>query len=363
MLSIMPGDSLALPPPLDPLLALVFWTGIGAIILSLFMLATVFALRIRLVLRQRREQRFMALWQPLFAQCVDSMPERLPPLAKADHYTFLMLLNHYYESLRGSATHNLNLFAIATGLDVVVRDMLMHRNMRARLIAVTTLGHLGDKTKWNALRLLVADPSPLLSLAAMRALLEIDAAATLAWLVTVIGAREDWPLAKIAGILEEIGPNRVTLPLVAAAESPIENASHHLPRLLRLLEVAHSERVVPAVRRILQNTNDEEVIAAGLRLLRDPHDIEIVRNFATHPCWFVRVNAARALGTIGMPEDRKLLTNMLGDPSWWVRYRAGCALVALPFVRIDELQKIRAVLPDHFAADMLGQVIAEHQLK
>jgi HEAT repeat protein len=357
----VPGDSLALPPPSDPLLALVFWTGIGVIILSLFMLATVFALRIGLVLRQRREQRFMARWQPLFAQCVDSVPERLPPLAKADHYTFLKLLNYYHESLRGSTTHNLNLLAIATGMDVVVRDMLMHRNMRQRLIAVTTLGHLGDKTKWNELRLLVADPSPQLSLAAMRALLEIDAAASLAWLVTVIGAREDWPLAKIAGILEEIGPDRVTLPLVAAAEAAFENTPRQVSRLLRLLEVAHSERVVPAVRRILQNTNDEQVIVAGLRLLRDPRDIEMVRSFATHSSWIVRVRAARALGSIGMPEDRKLLTNMLGDPSSWVRYRAASALVALPFMRIDELQKIRAVLPDRFAADMLGQVIAEHQ--
>lgn len=357
----MPGDSLALPSPSDPLLALVFWTGIGVIILSLFMLAAVFALRIGLVLRQRREQRFMARWQPLFAQCMDSVPERLPPLAKADRYTFLKLLSHYHESLRGSATHNLNLLAIATGMDVVARDMLVDRNMRARMIAVATLGHLGDKTRWHELRLLIDDPSPLLSLAAMRALLEIDATATLAWLVTVIGAREDWPLAKVAAILEDIGPDRVTLPLIAAAEAAFEIAPRQVPRLLRLLQVAHSDRVVPAVRRILQNTNDEQVIAAGLRLLRDPRDIEMARNFATHPSWIVRVGAMRALGSIGMPEDRKLLTNMLGDPSWWVRYHAAHALVALPFVRIDELQKIRAVLPDRFAADMLGQVIAEHQ--
>lgn len=363
MLSIVPGDSLAPPPPFDPLLAVVFWTGIGVIILSLFMLAAVIALRIGLVLRERRERRFMARWQPLFAQCVDSVPERLPALAKADRYTFLKLLDHYHESLRGSTTRNLNLLAIATGMDVVARDMLMHKNMRARMIAVATLGHLGDKTIWHELRRLVDDPSPLLSLAAMRALLEIDAAATLEWLVMVIGAREDWPLAKIAGILAEIGPDLVTLPLVAAAEAVFENAPYRVLRLMRLLEVAHSDRVVPAVRRILLNTNDEQVIVAGLRLLRDPRDIGMARNFAAHPGWIVRAGAARALGSIGMPEDRNLLTGMLGDPSWWVRYRAARALMALPFVQMDELQKIRAVLPDRFAADMLGQVIAEHQSK
>ncbi|MHB8666788.1 MAG: HEAT repeat domain-containing protein [Burkholderiales bacterium] len=332
-------------------------------IVSLFMLATIVALRIGLVLRRRREQQFIARWQPLFAQCMDRVPEQLPALAIADHYAFLKLFNNYHELLRGSATRNVNLLAVAAGMDVVARGMLSHVNIRRRLIAVTTLGHLGDKTEWNELQLLVAHPSPLLSLAAMRALLEIDAAASLTWLITLLGARVDWPLAKVAPILEEIGPDLVTAPLVAAAEAAIENAPLQVPRLLRLLEVAHSERAVPAVRRILQSTSDEEVIVAGLRLLRDPLDIEMVRNFSTHPSWIVRVGAARALARIGEPEDRKLLTNMVGDPNRWVRYRAARTLLELPFVRISELQKIRAVLPDRFAAEMLGQVIAEHRLK
>ncbi|MFN7087510.1 MAG: HEAT repeat domain-containing protein [Burkholderiales bacterium] len=357
-----PEISGVVPLPSDPLLALAFWTGIGAIVIALLMLAAVFALRVRLVFRQRREQRFIACWRPLFIQCIDSVPEQLPPVATADRYIFLRLWNHYHESLRGQASHNLNLLAAATGMDAVARDMILERSVRLRLIAVTSLGHLRDKTRWHELRLLVDDPSPLLSLAAMRALLKIDAATTLTWLAALIGKREDWPLAKVAAILEEIGPDRITLPLISAAETAAaQNATAELIRLLRLLEVAHAERVVPAVRRILQGASDERVIAACLRLMNDPRDIGLARRYTAHPSWIVRLGATRALGRIGMPEDRKLLVDMLGDPSWWVRYHAARALVALPFVRIDELQKIRAVLPDRFAADMLGQVIAEKQ--
>ena len=71
--------------------------------------------------------------------------------------------------------------------------------------------------------------------------------------------------------------------------------------------------------------------------------------------------AARALGRLGAPEDRELLVEMLGDPHWWVRYHAGQALVAMPFGKLDDLTKIRTALTDRFAADMLGQVIAERQ--
>jgi HEAT repeat protein len=343
------------------MLAHVFWTGIGVIAVSLCMLAAVFLLRLGLVSRRRREQQFMARWQPVFAQCVDSVPKWLPPLAKADHYTFLQLLNHHHELLRGHATHNLNMLAIAAGMQTVVRDMLEHRNMRERMIAVATLGHLGDKSKLNELRRLVDHSSALLSLVAMRALLEIDPAATLTWLIPVIGAREDWPLAKVAVILEDIGSEQVTLPLIAAVEAAFANAPRQVSRLLHLLEVANADQVAPAVRRILQHTDDEHLIADGLRHMRNPSEIEMARHFAIHSDSMVRVGAAQALGSIGMPEDRILLTNMLGDPNWLVRNHAARALIGLPSARIDELRKIRAILPDRFAADMLGQVIAEHE--
>ena len=50
---------------------------------------------------------------------------------------------------------------------------------------------------------------------------------------------------------------------------------------------------------------------------------------------------------------------MLGDRHWWVRYQAARALIALPFTSLAELDIIRAGLSDRFAADMLGQAIAE----
>ena len=119
--------------------------------------------------------------------------------------------------------------------------------------------------------------------------------------------------------------------------------------------------MMPAVRRVLGSAVDEQVIASCLDALVEPRDVETVRAYRAHPSWMARTAAARALGRLGTLDDRKLLIDMLGDVHRSVRYQAGQALIGMPFVDVDDLRKIRGVLTDRFAADMLGQVIAERE--
>jgi len=343
--------------PQDPLLALVFQIGLGIIGFSLLMLVAVFLLRLRLVLRLRRERQYAAQWRPLLAECVFGVPEALPAVPRAMRYHFMKLWNHHHESLEGSARGNLEALARKMGTDAVARDMLQSRNLRERLIAIITLGHLGDRQRWEELRTLVSHPSPLLSLAAARALLDIDAEATLAWLVMVMAAREDWPLARLVGMLKEAGPDRTTAPLVAALKAA--GNPKQVVRLLRMMEVAHTSHAGEAAARIVRESDNPEVMAAGLRLLSDPRELGLARSCAVHDSWVVRVAAARLLSRIGEAGDCQLLATMLRDLHWWVRYHAARALVALPSTSPEDIEKIRATLDDRYAADMLTQVIAE----
>lgn len=347
--------------PADPLLLVVFRIGVGVIACSVLMLMAVFVLRLRLVLRQRRERRHTALWRPLLAECVIGMPATLPRIPRNMRYHFLRLWNYHHESVVGSARKNLEEFALALGLDAIARELLGSRDTRQRLIAILTLGNLGDRTRWHELRELVTDPSPIISQAAAHALLAIDASSTLAWLVTVMAAREDWPLSRVVAMLKEAGPDRATLPLISAVQSAagVEGDTRQVVRLLRMMEVAHTERVAPVAGRIVAVSGDPDIIAAGLRLMQDPRNLEAVRGYLRHEAWFVRVSAVRALAKIGSAEDSALLVPMLGDPNWWVRYHAARALLALPAARIEDLERIRDAHPDRYAADMLSQVIAE----
>lgn len=352
---------MALWMPQDPMLQMVFMFGIGAIIFSLLLLILVFLLRVRVLIRQRRQRFYEAQWQPLLAECVFAVPAQLPQVSRNMRYHFLRVWNFHHESLVGASRANLKALARAMHLEEIARELMYTGNLRERMIAVMTLGHLGDRTQWHELRALVSDPSPVLSLLAARALLDIDASSILAWLVTVMAARDDWPMSRVVTMLKEVGPEVATQPLISAVEATASSkgAEAQVARLLRMMEVAHTERVLPVAGKIVRQVKSPELIAAALRLVQDPRDLDIVRAYAAHEAWFVRVSAIRVLGRIGDVSDRRLLTGMLSDPQWWVRYRAARALLALPGTRIEDLEKISGTLEDRFAADILGQAIAE----
>lgn len=342
----------------DPLLKFMLWVGLAIFGITLLLLVQTMLLRMQLILRQRREQRLAEQWQPLFAQSMTAVPQSLPPIAKSDWDAFFRLWNHTQESLRGESKHKLNQLAWACGMGHVAQQSLDQKSMRARLMAVTALGHLQEKNAWAKLKSIAGDPHPLLSLAAARALMQIDAKAALSEILPLFTRRHDWPLNKIANLINEAGPDAVTGPLTQAVESA---APEEFPRLVRLLDAAHSDEALPAIRRILQSATDDRVISACLQALRDPHDVELARTYVRHPSWFVRVQAVSALGRVGSKNDRDALIAPLSDSVWWVRYRAAQALAGLPQVTLDEVRQIRDSIADRFAQDILTQVIAEKQ--
>jgi hypothetical protein len=79
--------------------------------------------------------------------------------------------------------------------------------------------------------------------------------------------------------------------------------------------------------------------------------------------WQVRTQIARVLGIAISPGQEHLLISLLSDEVWWVRYRAGRSLARLPFLSTDELWRLRSLLTDQFAQDILDHVVAELKLR
>lgn len=165
---------------------------------AFLMLIAVVFLRLRLLARRRREQRFLATWRPLMVQCVEAVPASLPRVGRADRALFLQLWNHYQDSLRGDAGERLNELAARTGMDAVARSMLAQRSLRERLIAIVTLGHLADAGSLDALRRLARDEASLVSLAAAHAVLRIDPG-TLSWIIAESARRRPGQASRARG--------------------------------------------------------------------------------------------------------------------------------------------------------------------
>ena len=316
-----------------------------------------------LVQRRRRAAQVTARYRPLLLLALEQEFATLPPPSRSERIIVLALWRQLHDSLRGKAVQKLNDVALDCGFALLARELLHSRHVGDRLLAITTAGLLRDSSSWAEISEFVRLPHPLLSVASARSLMLIDPDKALSQLMPAFASRLDWPIAAIAAILSEAGPDVITGPLVAAAFKCVRGPDAVLtaPRMLRLLALTHLEEATATARLILESAREEPIIAAGLRLLCAPQDLAQVRFCCTHASPGVRVQAASALGRIGAPEDRALLMRMTTDSNWWVRYRAAQALASMPSVGISELKALQQNATDRFAANILAQVIAERE--
>jgi hypothetical protein len=236
--------------------------------LTLLLAAQVLVMRSLLIVRLKRRDQFLKLWEPLLFSALEGEgPSRLPRVKPADLFTFLSLWNHLQDSLLDDGADRLNDVAERLGLRATARRMLQRRSHRHRLMAIATLGHLRDRAVWTPLCAMAASPQVALSLTAARALVKIDPAAAIQHLMPAIVTRDDWPAARVASLLRTAGPDAVSRPLVQAA---LEAGSVDTPRLIGLLETAYQEDATPAIRSFLTRVEDTDTITAGLRVFADP---------------------------------------------------------------------------------------------
>ena len=339
----------------DPILAAAFWTGIGALLLTLLLGLQIVRLRIALRVRERREQRTIARWRPILnAAIVGDSPAQLPRLPASERLHFIKLWVHLQSSLRGEAGAALNDIACRLGLDADARAMLGRRARGERLLAALMLGHMQDRQAWPQLLRQTGLDDPTLSLTALWALVRIDPQAAAEYLTPLFIERDDWAMSHVAGVLQQ-----ANAPVAAVLAGMLPRLSgERLPRALRIAEALRVELPPDALGAALASSALASVTAA-LRIVNTPLLQAPVRALLAHEDWQVRVQAAKALGRIGERADVERLAALLSDREWWVRYRAAQALVALPWLKRADLDALRAALDDRYAADMLAQVMAE----
>jgi HEAT repeat protein len=335
---------------------LVWMLGAGVAFLYLAVVLQLFHARRRNRRRSRRQERIEQVWLPILTAGPDESPGEVPALRARDAGAFMILWNQLQESFVGDIKIHLNDVARRAGIDRTARRMLERGNLRSRLLAVSTLGHLGDRLAWEPLTRLMRHHDQLLSLAAARALTRIDAEAALPVVLPCVADRHDWSRNYVLGMLAELGADVVSQPLTAATR---DASLEHAQRLLQYFSVAHLADALPVVRAIIGRTDDVECVTACLRVFADVDDLETVREYLDHPSWQVRVQAVNVIGRFGSASDYRRLASLLADPEWWVRYRAAQALCALPGTATSTLEQLSVTHTDPFARDMLVQVLAE----
>jgi len=341
----------------DLLVRIALVTGLVAMALAAAIALQVLRLRRDRLRRQARAERFLAAWRPrVYDAALGAVPADLPPLSAEDDQTFLLLWNQVQDGLRGPPRAGLNALARRVGARTIALRRLGARGPAARLVALRTLGHFGEAEDFETVRVFLGERSPVMCLAAARALAHIDPVRAVEVVWPRLVARQDWPVAQVATMLREADGALVgdallrSLPALAPADRR---------RLLPLVALLDEVRAGQAVASLLSTAEDQDSLAVALQHLRAPALLPEVVRLAAHPAWPVRTQAASALGRLGGPAERPCLVGLLSDPEWWVRYRAAQALRAGRFGGAAGLAALAPGLTDRFARDMVAHVLAE----
>jgi len=337
-----------------------FWIGVVTTIITVIMLLEVLIMRLALMFREKRNRRLKQRVLQWLIPFIAGEKREPPKVARRDLSAFLYQWIHFQEILRGESKQRLNEALRSCALEEQIIKMLRKGSFEEKLIAATTLGHLGEKQAWEPLLVLLKKPSPLMSMTAARALVLIDPENAQAIVLPLIIKHRDWMPTRLALMLKQANPLFQQAFLAQLDQDAVETQPYLL-RLMRLLDVENSNTPIPLVKKLLTSSDDPELIASSLRLVCHPSELALVRGKFDNNHWAVQVQIAAILGKLGKPQDAHYLVSLLNSEHWWVRYRAAKALVKLPFINSHALKKLIASRTDLFARDILLQINAEKE--
>jgi len=339
-----------------PIVEFAFWLGVAVAAMTLVMLTVTLAMRRIALRRERIHSAAVALWKPIIIAAFSGTATRIPTLADRERSGFIRVWNEVHESLRGGTTDNLARIAREVGLNQHLYRSLQSATLHDRVMAIIALGHVRSRESFNHVAQYLDDKSPIMSLCAARALMQIDPVRAVPLFVPRIVARSDWSRGSIAAILQESGDAIVSGVLT---EATLQASGEVAIRLLRFLAGVSPRSAAPIIRNALGSPAEEQMISTCLQLMSNQTDLDCVRPLLSHPRWHIRMQAATTLGRLGVPGDEQRLVEMLADGQWWVRYRAASGLLKLSFVGSERLRQIRQSQSDAYAQDIITHVLAE----
>jgi HEAT repeat protein len=341
----------------DLALRLALWVSALSLLSAVLLLVQMLLLRVVALRRDAIEQQVTEQWRAVLLQAAaDGCVTQAPLLRSSHRAAFLVLWVRMQDSLRGSARDGLNRLAEHLDVPPVARRWVRWGGAAHRMLGLSVLGHLRQADDWPLIERWLNDPRSFVSLAAARALLQLDAQRAMPLVLDEYLSRIDWAVSRLATLLKEAGPQAAG---PALAERLQNTKPQHQLRLLPLARMTEAPGAGSATEAVLNTASAPPVLAAALQQVYGPTSLPRVRKLAAHPEWLVRSYAALALGRIGGEAEHAVLKSLLSDEQWWVRYRAAQALLALQGPESATALLFEPALGEGPAREMLLQARAE----
>jgi len=343
-----------------------WWIGASFTAFSLLCVGVMLALRELSASSNKRREVVNRRWENTLFKAADNefKIENRRQLTKKNLPHFLYEWNYLHESISGESKSGLNDLGESLKLHAMTYELLKSPFVDKRLMAVNTLGNLGNATSYPSIELLIADRDPVISSWAWRALFRIDVEKTLEKHIEKIVSRRDWSPIFVAKVLKEIDCDTLSKPLCCLVEKHFADGleERQMSRLISYLSFTKVTDHGEILSKILHESDQKEVLIACLRHINSNEDLERIREFINDERWEIRLQVVQTLGRLGHKKDIDLLIDATDDLDWWVRYRAASSLVSMPGMTELRIEKLTRTLPSKFSRDIIRQVITEIQL-
>jgi len=202
--------------------------------------------------------------------------DSLLSFSEKDSPHLLHAWNYIHESLDGKAKDRLNAFGRRHGLKFIAIELLESRLITHRLMAINTLGNLGDKDTFEHVLNFVFKEDSIISTWAFRAMFRIRRNETIKHHLYMIAERDDWSPSHIAKILHDCDVDTISRSLVNVCRRYYEKtlSEKQLAYLVSYLRFAHDRDSSPLIERILNESDEMEVLISCLRLIKTPASVE-----------------------------------------------------------------------------------------
>lgn len=333
------------------------WSVVTLLVLALAFTAGAIALRLTREARRRSREQRRARWSDLYADVIAGerpLKDLLETVHPAEASDFLYLLSQQIHSAEGLHERDL-CRALARPLLPSIRQAVKTPAAERRARAVRILGRLGEPAVVPLLVEALADPSPLVAITALQALVDRRATEAIGAIVEHLPRFRNWNRPALAALLSEMGLGTAPALRRVLLDGGAELRTRQIAAAV--LEELGDPAAADAAAKLIERGAERELVMASLRLLggtaRTDH-FPLLRRLTRSDDEVVRIRSISTLVRLDAA-DEELLQRALGDESRWVAIQAVRGLLRLG--RHDLLESLAA--SGHERATLARQILSE----
>lgn len=277
-----------------------------------------------------------------------------PPRAWGEDPLFHQALADFRHLVTGDDRDHIGRLAEELGVyTVLLRRVRRHHRSGVRLQALASLVDLAEERHRNILRDLARDRNSHIRVNAIRGLARLKDLESVPWILDHATRSQPWEAARSADALVEMG--RAALPGICGwidTQMCRADASVEVVALAgRVLGLIGDHAAEPILLEMLESNQPDWRVAAAsaLETAGTANSVPALVHALEDRAARVRARVAVALGAMADPTVGRPVSTLLYDQSWWVRQNAAAALGHIPGGTDYLLAALHG--PDPYAAD------------